>query len=46
MYLSSISLPLISFIIVGLGGRFYGRIVSAYLATFLIFLSFCGSILI
>ncbi len=46
MYLSSISLSLISFIIVGLGGRFYGRVVSAYLSTFLIFTSFCCSVLI
>jgi hypothetical protein len=43
MYLSCISLSLISFLITGLGGRFYGRVVSAYLSTLLIFLSFCCS---
>jgi NADH:ubiquinone oxidoreductase subunit 5 (subunit L)/multisubunit Na+/H+ antiporter MnhA subunit len=46
MYLGIISLPLISFFIVGLGGRYYGRIASAWIATILIFISFLISLFI
>jgi NADH:ubiquinone oxidoreductase subunit 5 (subunit L)/multisubunit Na+/H+ antiporter MnhA subunit len=46
MYLGIISLPLIGFFLVGLGGRYYGRVVSAFLTTILIFISFLISLFI
>jgi NADH:ubiquinone oxidoreductase subunit 5 (subunit L)/multisubunit Na+/H+ antiporter MnhA subunit len=46
MYLGIVSLPLIGFFIVGLGGRYYGRLASAFIATILIFFSFLISLFI